>query len=241
MSDTKPTVVGVHGAFAESASFNGLAARLLEDGYAFVAVSNPLRGKDQDADAVRSVLDGVERPVILIGHSMGGFAISNAATGYSNVLALIFVAGFAPDAGETPAELSSKFPGGTLGDTLAPFPLVGGGNDLYIAQDKYHHQFAADLPASEAALMAATQRPIAETDLNEPADEPAWKTIPSWFLYGDADLNIPTAAHRFMAERAGSKRTVEIAGASHVVGMSHTNALVDLIAEAANATQGSMV
>ena len=229
----KPTVVLVHGAFAESSSWNGVASKLLAQGYPVVAVANPLRGVKSDASYVASVLDTVKGSVILVGHSYGGNVITNAATGKSNVKALVYVAGFAPEPGESAATLSGKFAGGTLAPTLAPpVELADGGKDLYILQDKFHAQFAADVPASEAKLMAATQRPVTEAALNEPSGVAAWKTIPSWFIYGTLDKNIPEAAHAFMAKRAGSKKTVVIKGASHVVMISHPDALVKLINEA---------
>lgn len=229
----KPTVVLVHGAFAESSSWNGVASKLLAQGYPVVAVANPLRGVKSDASYVASVLDTVKGSVILVGHSYGGNVITNAATGKSNVKALVYVAGFAPEPGESAATLSGKFPGGTLAPTLAPaVELADGGKDLYILRDKFHAQFAADVPASEAKLMAATQRPVTEAALNELSSTSAWKTIPSWFIYGTLDKNIPEAVHAFMAKRAGAKKTVVIKGASHVVMISHPDALVKLINEA---------
>lgn len=230
---SKPTVVLVHGAFAESSSWNRVTAKLLAKGYPVIAVANPLRSVKTDAAYVAGVIDWVQGPVVLVGHSYGGSVISNAATGKGNVKALIYVAGFAPEPGESAATLSGKFPGSTLAPTLAPpVALADGGKDLYIQQDKFHDQFAADVPAAEAKLMGATQRPITEAALNEPAGAPAWKTIPSWFLYGSLDKNIPPAVHAFMAQRAGSKKTVEVKGASHVVMTSHPDALVKLIDEA---------
>jgi pimeloyl-ACP methyl ester carboxylesterase len=233
-AEGKPTIVLVHGAFAESSSWNGVIAALLADGYPVIAVANPLRGVRHDADYLRSVLSGVEGDVVLVGHSYGGSVITNGATGNSNVKALVYVGGFAPDAGESAAELAGRYEGGTLGETLAAIKLPDGGTDLYIRQDRYHGQFAADSSVEEAAVMAATQRPIVESALNEPSGEPAWKTIPSWFLFGEQDLNIPVAAHRFMAERAGSRRTVELAGGSHTVAIPEAATLVDLIREAAH-------
>lgn len=233
----KPTVVLVHGAFAESSSWNAVTGKLLAKGYRVVAVANPLRGLKFDANYTAGVIDSVRGGVILVGHSYGGSVITNAATGKANVKALVFVSGLAPDAGESAASISDKFPGSTLGPTLAPpVALADGGKDLYIAQDKFHAQFAADLPAREARLMAVTQRPVTEAALNDPSDTPAWKTIPSWFLYGSADRNITPAAHAFMARRAGAKKAVEIKGASHVVMASHPDALVKLIDEATAAT-----
>ena len=213
----RPTIVLVHGAFAESGSWNGVIERLRADGYTVVAASNPLRSVRSDAASVASVVKSLGRPVVLVGHSYGGAVITEAGSQSANVKALVYVAAFAPDSGETSAGLSGKFSGGTLGPALAPPVVLPDGNkDLYIQLDKFPQQFAADLPPRQAALMAATQRPITEAALNEAAVSPAWKSLPSWFIYGSADRNIPAAAQAFMANRAGSKRTVVISGASHV-------------------------
>jgi pimeloyl-ACP methyl ester carboxylesterase len=237
-SMNKPTVVLVHGAFADASSWNGVAARLLAHGYPVIAVANPLRGVKSDAAYVASVLDSVRGPIVLVGHSYGGAVISNAATGKSNVKALVYVAAFAPDAGETAAELSGRFPGSTLGAALAaPVALPDGGKDLYIQHDKFRSQFAADVAESDTRLMAATQRPITEAALNEASGTPAWKTIPSWFIYGNADKNIPLAALSFMAQRAGPKRALEIPGASHVLMVSHPDAVATLIETASTTKQ----
>jgi pimeloyl-ACP methyl ester carboxylesterase len=127
-------------------------------------------------------------------------------------------------------------PGSTLAETLERVPFADGGADTYIASDKFHHQFAADLSLEESALMAVTQRPITESALFEPSgDRPLWRSAPSWFVFGELDHNIPAGAHHIMAERAGSKRTIEIAGASHVVGVSHPSETAQLILEAAGA------
>ena len=233
----KPTVVLVHGAFAESAGWDGTTSKLLAKGYPVVAVANPLRGVKFDAAYLSKALESIKGPVILVGHSYGGNVISNVPTASTNVKALVFVSGVAPDVGESAATLSGKFPGSTLGPTLSPpVVLADGSKDLYIQQDKYPAQFAADVALSQSKLMATTQRPITEAALNEPGGEPAWKAIPSWFLYGSLDKNIPPAVHAFMAKRAGSKRTVEVAGASHVVMITHPDALVKLVDEAAAAT-----
>ncbi|WP_051110822.1 alpha/beta hydrolase [Rhizobium sp. 2MFCol3.1] len=234
VADQKPTVVLVHGAFAESNSWNGVVKDLEADGYPVVGAANPLRSVKGDAAYVSSILAGIKGPVILVGHSYGGSVISNAANGHDNVKALVYVAAFAPDAGESAAELSGKFPGSTLAPTLAaPVTLPDGGHDLYIEQSKFRSQFAADVPAAEAKLMAAGQRPITEAALKEPAGEPAWKKIPSWFVYGDADKNIPAAAMAWMAERAKAKDTVVVKGASHVLMVSHPDTVAKLIEKAA--------
>jgi len=233
-----PTVVLIHGAFAESSSWNGVIPALLDRGYPVVAAANPLRGVAIDSDYVAGVLAGITGPIVLVGHSYGGIVMSGAASGNENVKALVFVAGYAPDAGESAAGLSGQFPGGTLGETLLSIPLPEGGNDLYIQQDKFWAQFAADVPEADAKLMAATQRPIADAGLSDPSNpsgEPAWKTIPSWFIYGELDKNIPAALNSYMAERAGAKANVEVAGASHVVMVSHPQDVADMIVAAASA------
>ena len=233
---TKPTIVLVHGAFAESSSWDGVAKELLALGYPVIAAANPLRSIKNDADYVASVVKNVKGLVVLVGHSYGGSVITNAAHGNENVEALVYVSAFAPDIGETVAELSGKFPGSTLGSALTPpVALPGGGVDLYILQDKFRAQFAADVALAQAKLMAVTQRPITNLALNEPSATPAWKTIPSWFIFGSLDKNIPLAALSFMAQRAGSKKTVELKGASHVVMVSHPDAVARIVAEAATA------
>jgi pimeloyl-ACP methyl ester carboxylesterase len=235
-ADAKPTVVLVHGAFADSSSWDGVSAKLEKDGYTVIGAANPLRSVKTDAASVASVLKSVSGPVVLVGHSYGGSVISAAAAGASNVKALVYVAAFAPEAGETAVGLSSKFPGSTLGPTLAPpVALADGGKDLYIQQSKFHNQFAADLPEAKARLMAIGQRPITDAALNEASPAPAWKSIPSWFIYGKADKNIPAASQDFMAKRANSKKTVVIDGASHVVMTSHPTEVAKLIEEAATA------
>lgn len=234
---SKPTVVLVHGAFADSSSWNGVVSRLLAKGYPVIAVANPLRGVQSDAKYVSGILDSMPGPIILVGHSYGGSVVTSAALGKSNVKALIYVAALAPDSGESAASLSGKFPGSTLGPTLAPpVPLADGEKDLYIEQSKFHTQFAADVPAAQTELMAVAQRPITEGALKEASGDPAWKNIPSWFIYGTADKNIPPALQSFMAQRARAKRTVAVPGASHVLMISHPDAVVKLIDEAARAT-----
>lgn len=231
---SKPTIVLVHGAFADSSSWNGVIAQLENDGYRTVAAANPLRSLAEDAATVSDIVGSIKGAVVLVGHSYGGQVISNAVKANANVKSLVFVAAFAPSSGESAADLAGKFPGGTLGDALAdPVRLAGGGTDLYIDQAKFHAQFAHDIPADQASLMAAGQRPITEAALNDKSGDPAWKSLPSFFVYGDADKNIPAEALGFMANRAGSKRTVVVKGASHVVMVSHPKAVAELIEEAA--------
>lgn len=232
----KPTVILVHGAFADSASWNGVAERLLAEGYRVIAFAVPLRGLATDAALLSDLLRSVEGPVVLAGHSYGGGVITNVDATAGHVVASVYIAGFALEPGESCADASALAPGSTLGETLAPVPLAAGGADAYIAQDRYHAQFAADLPTDETAVMAVTQRPVTEAGLSEPSGgQPLWRSVPSWFLFGELDRNIPAGAHRIMAERAGARQTVEIAGASHVVGISHPDETAQIILEAAEA------
>ncbi|GIF11382.1 alpha/beta fold hydrolase [Actinoplanes teichomyceticus] len=230
---TRPTIVLVHGAFADSTSWSGVIERLQQRGYPVVAAANPLRGLSSDATYVRTVLNSVPGPIVLAGHSYGGAVMTNAAAGDPDVKALVYIAAFAPDKGESALELSGKFPGSTLGDTLVPAPLGDGTADLLIRQDLFRQQFAADVSEKQASLMAVTQRPIRDAALSEGSGDPAWKTIPSWFLVAGADRNIPAEAQRWMADRAGARATIEIRKASHAVGVSNPRPVADLIDRAA--------
>jgi pimeloyl-ACP methyl ester carboxylesterase len=234
---SQPTVVLVHGAFAESASWNGVIRRLQEQGYTTIAAANPLRSVSGDAEFLASILESMEGPVVLVGHSYGGSVISNAALGKDNVKALVFVAAFAPEEGESIAELSGRSPGSTLGETLESVPLSDGTTDFYIRQEMFHQQFAADAPAEQAALDAVTQRPLRDVAQNEGSGAPAWKSIPSWFVFGELDKNIPLEVHRFMAERAQAREVVQIEGASHTVGASHPEEVTDVIMRAIKAVE----
>ena len=232
--EPRPTIVLVHGAFAGSSSWNAVVARLLEQGFPVVAVANPLRGLKSDSDYVASVFQSIRGPIVAVGHSYAVSVITNAAVGNPNVKALVYVAGLAPETGESAFDISDHFPGSTLGGTLAaPVPLPDGNKDLYIQQEKFPAQFAADVPAAEAKVMAATQRPATDASLHDAAGVPAWKTIPSWFIFGSQDKNITEAAHTFMAHRAKAKEIVDVKGASHVVMVSHPDAVVALIEKAA--------
>lgn len=234
----KPTIVLVHGAFADSSSWNGVLPDLQRKGYPVIAPANPLRGLHTDAEYLRSVLDSIEGPIVLAGHSYGGSVLSEAAAGDRDVKALVYIASFQLDVGESTAELAAKYPGGELGAALdaRPFPAADGttGTDLYVRPAEFRRVFAADVPRSTTDLMAATQRPIAESALNDTAAAAAWKTIPSWSLITTQDLTIPAESMRFMSERAGS-RTIEVK-ASHAVAVSQPHVVSDLIDRAARAT-----
>jgi pimeloyl-ACP methyl ester carboxylesterase len=231
----KPTIVLVHGAWADASSWNRVTKRLQREGYQVMALANPLRGMTSDSAYVASILATIPGPIVLVAHSYGGAVITNAATGKPNVKALVYVAAFIPDKGEVATDLL-KFPGSLLvlppnpGATLTarPFP---GGVDFYVNTESFHNIFAADLPAEKTALMAAGQRPLALAAFTEASGEPAWKTIPSWALVATHDNTIGTANTRFMALRAAPSHTVEI-DASHAVLLSHPDAVVDLIHQA---------
>ena len=241
-STTSPTIILVHGAFAESASWNRVIAVLKQRGYTVRSLANPLRGLQEDAAYLRSAIDNVPGPVLVVGHSYGGAVMSEAAEGAQNVTALVYIASFILEAGESAAELAAKYTGSELGAALdpVPFPLENGevGSDLYIRQDQFRAVFAADVPQDIADLMGATQRPIAATALEDKATKTAWKTIPSWTMVTLQDLAIPAESMSFMAERAGST-TVEI-DASHAVAVSQPEAVADLIDTAARTTAGAI-
>lgn len=235
----KPTVVLVHGAFADASGFNGTIALLQKAGFPVIAPANPLRDTAGDAAYISSVVDTIPGPVILAAHSYGGVVITNAARGHANVKALVYMGAFAPDQGESALQLAGQYPGSELGAALIPrsYPVPGGepGTDGYIDAAKCRAVFAADLPASQTRLMAATQRPGSVQGLSGPSGAPAWKTIPSWYLIPTQDKVIPPAAQRFMAKRAGSKVT-EIRS-SHVVMISHPEAAANTIKAAYAATR----
>jgi pimeloyl-ACP methyl ester carboxylesterase len=237
------TIVLVHGAFAESSStWNPVLGLLLAKGYKVVAAPNPLRGVSSDGAYVSSILKTIDGPIIVVGHSYGGAVITAAANGNRSVKALVYVAAFAPDTGESVAELLRRFPGSTIvANAAAPIQLADGSRDLYLQPDKFRAQFAADLPETETKLMAATQRPMAERAMTEPSGVAAWKAIPSWFIFGTRDNAIPAGLQAFMAERAGSKKTVTIEGASHAVMISHADSVVELVEQAAAAVGGDEV
>ncbi|MET8232805.1 alpha/beta hydrolase [Micromonospora sp. NPDC005298] len=233
-----PTIVLVHGAFADSSSWNGVIAHLKRRGYPVMAVANPLRGVQKDAAYVRSVVDAISGPVVMAAHSYGGAVITEAADGAPNVKALVYVASISPEVGESVLDLVAKYPGSQLGTSIKmlPIPVDGGGTAMeqYIHQDKYPAVFAADVDPDTAELMAVTQRPPTDAAQQEGVTKTAWKTIPSWTLVSTQDLGIPPDLQRFLAKRAGST-TVEI-DASHAVAVSQPGPVADLIDTAARAT-----
>jgi pimeloyl-ACP methyl ester carboxylesterase len=229
----KPTIVLVHGAFAESSSWDRVVDPLLDAGHPVIAAANPLRGLASDAAAVADVVRAVDGPVVLAAHSYGGMVISNVPADAGEIVGLVYACGFAPEPGESAFSLAGMFPGSTLGDALRPVPRSDGTTDLYITTERFHDQFCADVPAPQAARMAATQRPVTQEALTEASGEPLWRDVPSWFLIGEEDRNIPRALQHYMAKRAGAHRTLEIPGASHAITVSHPAATAELILEAA--------
>ena len=238
MQSQTPSIVLVHGSFADASGWNNVIQPLQALGHSTIALANPLRGLDSDAAYIRSVLDSIEGPIVLVGHSYGGMVITNAAAGHSNVKALVYVNGFAPEEGETANDLAYKFPGSMLipeNLTVRPHATTGpaeSGLEAYINGDVFREAFAADVSQNVAAAMFATQRPLDLACLQQPSGQAGWHTIPSWFVIGKSDNTIPPDLHRFMAERADAQRVVELQG-SHVVMMSQPAAVVDVIVEAA--------
>jgi pimeloyl-ACP methyl ester carboxylesterase len=230
-----PTIVLVHGAFAESSSWDAVIDVLLDAGHRVIAVANPLRGPAADAAAVADVVRAVDGPVVLAAHSYGGAVISSVPADAGEIVGLVYADAFAPERGESCFALAGKFPGSMLGEaTLRPVARSDGTTDLFIVQDRFHEVFCADVPAARAARMAVTQRPGTQAGLVEPSGERSlWKEVASWFLIGEDDRIIPPALQHYMAERAGAHHTVEIPGGSHAIAVSHPNETARLILEAA--------
>src|SRR5688500_4434882 len=231
----RPTIVLVHGAFAESSSWDGVIDPLVADGHKVIAAANPLRGLASDAAAISDMVRTIDGPVLLAAHSYGGNVISNVDADAGDVVGLVYVNAFAPEPGEHCFQLAAMFPGSMLGpETSRPVPPSDGTTDLYVASDSFHDVFCQDVPAPQAALMAVTQRPATQEALTEPSgDHSLWKDVPSRFLIGEEDHIIPAALQHFMAERAQAHRTLEIPGASHAITVSHPQAVAHEILEAA--------
>jgi pimeloyl-ACP methyl ester carboxylesterase len=230
----KPTVVLVHGAFADASGWAGVITRLQDDGYPVIAPANPLRGLSGDAAYLRTVLDSITGPIVLVGHSYGGAVITNAATGDPDVQALVYVAAFALAEGENVAQASALAGGSNdLLSHLVLRPFGPGANDLdaYIDPVAFRQTFAQDVSRRTTDVMAAGQRPAALATLGEPSGPPAWAEIPSWYLVAHDDNTIPPVAERAMAARAGS-HTVEIRS-SHVAMISHPGTVARLVERAA--------
>jgi pimeloyl-ACP methyl ester carboxylesterase len=227
----KPTIVLVHGAFADASGFGAVTDRLQDRGYTVLSPANPLRGPAADAAYVASVMKTIEGPIVLVAHSYGGAVSTEAALQVGNVKALVYLNALALDAGESNLGITERFPN-EFAKTLMPRPFPGG-TDLYVDPARFHSVFAADVPARTAARMASAQRPVSLAAIQEPSSEPAWKTIPSWYLIGRQDEVISPVAQRFMARRAKA-HTVEI-DSSHASYISHPDDVADLVLRAARA------
>jgi len=216
MSDpAQPTVVLVHGAFADASGFTGVISELTTCGYTVVAPPNPLRGLAGDAAAVRAVVGAIDGPVVLVGHSYGGAVITQASAGLENVQGLVYLAAFSLDEGESCATVQAPFTPSMLADTVRPTPYeapgAAGGPDLYIDHGWFQQTFCADLAEDQALAMSVGQRPLAAAAFAEAATAAGWKSIPSWYQVARHDNAIPPEAQRFMAKRMGAT-TEEIDG-----------------------------
>ena len=230
--DESPTVVLVHGAFADASCWNDVIERLQADGVRVTAPVNPLRGISTDSAYIASLLEQIPGPVLAVGHSYGGAVITNAAAKARNVVGLVYVAAFAPDEGETLADIENDSKDSVLNSALVPLQYPTGQGtetalEFAIDPPKLHDAFAADLPVEQTAVMAATQRPIAQSAFSEPSGVPAWKNLPSWAVVPTGDKAVGSDVVRSMAERAGAKIT-EIK-ASHVPMMSQPQVVADVI------------
>jgi pimeloyl-ACP methyl ester carboxylesterase len=225
-----PTVVLVHGAFADASSWSGVIPRLQAKGIPVTAPPNPLRGIAHDSEYIASVIEQIDGPVLAVGHSYGGAVITNAASDAKNVVGLVYVAAFAPDEGEMLGVVEDGSKDSVLNSALVPhqYPTPDGtATELSIDPAKTHAVFAADLSEQQAALIAATQRPVAQAAFAEPNGPPAWKHLPSWTVVAVGDKAAGTDVVRSMAERAGATIT-EVEG-SHVIMISQPQAVTDVI------------
>ncbi|MFE7649370.1 alpha/beta hydrolase [Streptomyces phaeoluteigriseus] len=235
---TTPTVLLVHGAFADAAGWSGVIAELQRDGIPVIAPPNPLRGLASDAAYVASVAAQIDGPVVLVGHSYGGALITVAGV-TENVVGLVYVAAYVLEEGESLGELQGRFPLSPLVSNLKQwtYPVPGGepAAEVTIAEDAFPSVFAADVPAEVTKVLAAAQRPLAAAAFEETAAAAAWRTKPSWALIAGADNAINPEVERFGAKRADAT-VVEIEGASHAVAVSRPKEVADLIRTAVRAT-----
>jgi pimeloyl-ACP methyl ester carboxylesterase len=239
-SGPKPSIVLIHGAWADSSSWDAVVGQLQHDGYTVYVPPNPLLGIGYDSAFIRDFLDTISGPIILVGHSYGGAVITNAATGDKQVKALVYVDAFAPAQGQTIGQLVSAYPGSCVlppaNVTVQPYPgAPAGAVDVYVKQDVFPSCMANGLPASEAGMLAAAQRPLTSLALTQKSGVPAWKTIPSWAVIGTGDHAIPPAELLIMAHQAHARITI-IPGAPHLSMISNPGTVTKVILEAANAT-----
>jgi pimeloyl-ACP methyl ester carboxylesterase len=233
-----PTILLVHGAFGDASSWRPVFDRLHDDGHTVIAAATPLRGVAADAAYLSAVIDQVEGPVVLAGHSYGGSVITVAGAA-EKVVGLVYVAGFAPDEGETIADLQGRFPSLAMGNFLQPTPLPDGAVELTVDPRRFRDIFSADVPDADAAFMAHAQRPLLASAFEEPATAAAWRMKPSWAVFGTGDQPIAPQLHRFSYDRAGSMVTA-VEGASHFVQLSQPDIVAGVIHDAVRAHTSSM-
>src|SRR5882762_2372561 len=236
---SEPTVILVHGAFGDASSWRSVFEQLDSDESNVLAAAIPLRGVASDASYLGAVIDQIDGPVVLVGHSYSGCVITVAGAS-DKVAGLVYVAGFAPDEGESITDLQARFPSLAMGNFLQPTALPDGSVELSVDPQRFHDIFCADVPDTDAAFMAHAQRPLLATAFEEPAAAAAWRMKPSWGVFGTADQPIAPQLHRFSYERAGAKVT-EIEEASHFLMMSQPEAVAAVIREAVEASVPDMV
>jgi len=233
----KPTIVLIHGAFVDASTWRPVHDRLTQDGYTVLAPPNPLRGIPYDASHTASLIDQIDGPVVLVGHSYGG-AVATVAGSSDKVVGLVYVAAVVCDEGESVKDLQSRFPGLDAASLFRPSELPDGSVEISIDPVQFPDAFAADVRAEDATFMAISQRPLSAAALDDPATTAAWRTKPSWAVFGTADLPVHPELQRFQYDRAGSTVT-EVENASHLVMLSRPEIVAGVIREAATASVAS--
>jgi pimeloyl-ACP methyl ester carboxylesterase len=237
MAESDPTIILVHGAFADASGFRGLYDELVGEDLTIIAPPNPLRGlTGGDGEYLKGRIEEIDGPVLLVGHSYGGSVITAAGVA-DNVVGLVSLAGFAPDEGENLTDLQSKFPAPGIVPYIVQHRLPDGGQEFTLAPEGFHESFCADIPADDAAFYAISQRPLAGVSLTEAAPTPAWRSRPVWGVLGTADRCIDPGVHRFSYERMGAQIT-ELDGASHVVMISHPKEVAAVVMTAVHTCAG---
>jgi len=234
---TSPTIVLVHGAFADASTWRRVYDHLAREGHTVLAPPNPLRGLPYDVSYAETLIDQVDGPVVLVGHSYGGAVITVAGSS-DKVAGLVYVAGVVPDEGESVNDLQGRFPSLAMGPLVQPVELADGSVEISIDPARFPDVFGADLPADDAAFRAISQHPVAATAFDDPATAAAWRAKPSWAVFGTGDQPVAPELHRFSYDRAGSKVT-EVDGASHLVMLSQPEIVAGVISEAVIASTAS--
>jgi len=229
---SKPNILLVHAAFGDASSWRSVFDQLHGE-HTVIATATPLRGVAADAAYLSAIIDQIDGPVVLVGHSYAGSVITVAGTS-DKVTGLVYVAGFAPDQGETIADLQGRFPSLAMGNFLQPTPLPDGSAELTVDPQRFHDIFCADVPEADAEFMAHAQRALLASAFEEPATAAAWRTKPSWAVFGTADQPIAPQLHRFSYDRAGSTVT-EVEGASHLLQLSRPDIVAGVIQDAVHA------